>query len=136
MNLATGVDLLEIERLRRAIQRYGGRLLVRIFTPQELDCILGAETPDPQQAIAHVASLAARFAAKEAVAKALGTGIGPVTWREIEVLRGPAGEPLLHLYGDAQRLAQVRGLEVWSISLTHTATHALAFVVAQGRGSD
>ncbi len=132
MNLSTGVDLLEIERLRQAIQRHGARLLERVFTPEELACVLGERQPDPQQAIAHVASLAARFAAKEAVAKALGTGIGLVVWRDIEVLRGPAGEPLLRLHGEAQRLAQVRGLDTWSLSLTHTATHALAFVAALG----
>ena len=134
MNLSTGVDLLEIERLRQAIERHGLRLLERLFTPEELACLLGKETPDPQQALAHAASLAARFAAKEAVAKALGTGIGLVAWREIEVLRGPSGEPLLRLHGEAQRLAQARGLDTWSLSLTHTATHALAFVAALGEG--
>jgi holo-[acyl-carrier protein] synthase len=131
MNLATGVDLLEIERLRGAIQRHGMRLLERLFTREELACLLGEGQADPQQALAQAASLAARFAAKEAVAKALGTGIGAVAWQEIEVLRGPSGEPQLHLHGAAQRLAQARGLESWSLSLSHTDTHALAFVVAQ-----
>ena len=119
--LATGVDLIEIERVQSTIQRYGARFLERVFTPQEL-----AEVGN------NTASLAARFAAKEAVAKALGTGIGPIAWREIEILRGPARQPLLHLHGAAQKLASEMGFDVWSISLSHTQTHAIAVAVAIG----
>ncbi len=79
VRLATGVDLVDIERFREVVERHGDRFLLRVFTPQELDEV-GANTT----------SLAARFAAKEAVAKALGTGIGAISWREIEILRGPA----------------------------------------------
>lgn len=121
MPLSTGVDLVEIKRLEDAISRHGERFLKRIFTARELDEV-GQNT----------ASLAARFAAKEAVSKALGTGIGPVNWREIEILRGPARQPVLMLHGAAQRLADELRLTSWSLSLSHTATHAIAMVVAGG----
>lgn len=121
MPLSTGVDLVEIKRLEDAISRHGERFLKRIFTARELDEV-GQNT----------ASLAARFAAKEAVSKALGTGIGPVNWREIEILRGPARQPVLLLHGAAQRLADELHLTSWSLSLSHTATHAIAMVVAGG----
>ncbi len=121
MKIATGVDIIEIERMREAIQRHGERLLQRIFTPGEL-----ADTKS------HPASLAARFAAKEAVAKALGTGIGPVGWRDIEVLHGPAKQPILRLHGAAARLAAEQGLTQWAISLSHSQTEAIAMIVASG----
>ena len=120
--LATGVDLVEIDRFETTIQRYGDKFLERIYTPQELS-----------EAGASLASLAARFAAKEAVAKALGCGIGKVAWREIEVLRGPERQPLLALHGEASRLSQELGFEDWSISLSHSRTHAVAFVVGLGQ---
>ena len=120
-SLSAGVDLVEIERIRGVIDHHGARFLQRVFTPQELTEVKG-----------NYASLAARFAAKEAVAKALGTGIGLVAWKEIEILRGPARQPILHLHGAAQRLAQELGLQRWSISLSHSHAHALAFVVAMG----
>lgn len=119
--LRTGVDLIEVERIRQAIEKHGARFLARIYTPQELAQV-GERAP----------SLAARWAAKEAVAKALGTGIGDVEWVEIEILRGPNKEPVLHLHGNAQRLAEQHGLTNWSISLSHTHEHAIAMVVAQG----
>jgi holo-[acyl-carrier protein] synthase len=121
MILATGVDLIEIERLQRAISRHGERFLKRVFTPLEL-----------AEAGMNSASLAARFAAKEAVAKALGCGIGPVGWQEIEIRRGPARKPVLHLHGAAARLAYESGLQSWSISLSHSQSHAIAFVLAMG----
>lgn len=128
MQLASGVDLIEICRVRKALDRHGERFLSRVFTPLELEDL----GPEPA---AKAASLAARFAAKEAVAKALGTGIGQIGWLEIEIRRGPAGEPRLYLYGEAARLAQARGLQHWSVSLSHTAEHAVAFVVAAGTDS-
>ncbi|MBE9475286.1 MAG: holo-ACP synthase [Chloroflexi bacterium] len=121
MNLRTGVDLIEIERVEATIQRYGQRFLERIFTPREL-----AEVGE------NVASLAVRFAAKEATAKALGTGIGDVGWQEIEILRGPARQPNLYLHGRASDLAESLDLETWSLSLTHNKSHAIALVVAIG----
>lgn len=121
MNLRTGVDLIELERISQVIQRYGKRFLERVFTEQEL-AEVGEST----------ASLAVRFAAKEAVAKALGTGIGDVGWQEIEVLRGPARQPRLQLSGRAALLADQLELDQWSLSLTHNQSHAIALVVAIG----
>ena len=121
MKLACGVDILEIERMHSAIQRHGERLLRRIFTETEL-----AEVGD------NPASLAARFAAKEAVAKALGTGIGAVGWQEIEIRRGPARQPILELHGAARQLADELGLVNWAISLSHTQEQAIAMAVATG----
>lgn len=119
--LATGVDIVELARFQEAVERHGDRFLRRIFTDEELD-----------QAGPNPSSLAARFAAKEAVVKALCTGIGPVTWHEVQILRGPAREPVLRLSGEAERLAQAQGLKTWSLSLSHSVTTALAFVVALG----
>ena len=111
--------MIEIERLQDAVERFGQRFLERVFTPSEL-AEVGASP----------ASLAARFAAKEAVAKALGTGIGAVTWQEIEIVRCASRQPDLRLHGAAARLAAEQGLETWSLSLSHSLTHAIAVVVA------
>ena len=121
VHLRTGVDLIELERVESAIQRHGERFLARVFTPREL-----------QEVGDNIASLAGRFAAKEATAKALGTGIGDVGWQEIEILRDQARQPHLHLHGRASSLADELDLEVWSLSLSHTHTHAIALVVALG----
>jgi holo-[acyl-carrier protein] synthase len=121
MKLVTGIDLIEIERIEAAIARHGERFIGRVFTPGELADVGGLP-----------ASLAARFAAKEAAAKALGSGIGAVTWLEIEILRRPSGEPQLYLHGAAERLAQELGIQSWSISLSHTHEHAIAMVVGIG----
>lgn len=121
--LCTGVDMIEVERIAGAIDRHGERFTRRIYTTREL-ALFGRNT----------ASLAARWAAKEAVAKALGTGIGTVEWLEIEILRGPDKEPQLHLHGKAKALAEQKGLQAWSLSISHTHDHALAFVVAQRGG--
>ena len=120
--LRTGIDLIEIERVRSLLERYGRRFLERVFTPQEI-----AELSE------NAASLAGRFAVKEAVAKALGTGIGAVTWREIEILRGPRREPVLHLHGAAASLASELGLVEWAISISHSQTDAVGMVVAKGK---
>ena len=123
VRLATGIDLVDIERFKDVIERHGDRFLKRVFTRQELE-ELGA----------NITSLAGRFAAKEAVAKALGTGIGAIGWREVEILRGPRRQPLLHLHGEAMRLAGELCLQHWALSLSHTHTHAIASVVATGDG--
>jgi holo-[acyl-carrier protein] synthase len=120
-DLRTGVDLVEIGRFESAIRRHGTRFLDRVFTPQELDEVGKS-----------MASLAARFACKEATAKALGTGIGAIAWQEIEILRGPGREPVLCLHGAAASLAEELDLESWSISLSHTQFYAIAMVVALG----
>jgi holo-[acyl-carrier protein] synthase len=119
MRIHSGVDIVEVDRLDRAILRHGERLFDRFFTPQELIDSSG-----------HTPALAARFAAKEAVAKALGTGIGQVGWKEIEVINGPLRQPVLHLHGNAMLVAEKLGIESWSISLSHTHEHAMAIAVA------
>jgi holo-[acyl-carrier protein] synthase len=121
VKIASGIDLVEIERFQAALSRHGSRLLERIFTEAELE-----------EAGNQPASLAARFAAKEAVAKALGTGIGPVSWHEIEVRRGAARQPLLSLHGAAAQLSAELGLTHWSISLSHTDETAVAVAFAVG----
>src|SRR5512135_2158284 len=122
-SLRTGVDLIEIDRFISAYRRYDQRLLQRLFTSTEL-----VENGE------NMASLAARFAAKEAVTKAFGTGIGHITWHDIEICRGAKGEPILHLYGIAERTAADQHLDTWSISLSHSQNLAIAFVVAMSSG--
>lgn len=119
--LRTGVDMIEVERIRSAAERHGERFFERFYTPAER-----AHCGDRYPA------LAVRFAAKEAVAKALGTGIGDVRWVEIEIVHDDRGRPVLILHGAAADLAARLGLKEWSISLSHTHEHAVAFVVAMG----
>lgn len=118
MKLLTGVDLIEVDRLRDAIASHGDRFLHRIFTDAELD-----------ENVHKAESLAGRFAAKEAVAKAFGSGIGDVSWKEIEILRAESGQPLLALHGAAENKAREMKVVSWSLSISHTTSHALAFVV-------
>ncbi|MBZ0303087.1 MAG: holo-ACP synthase [Anaerolineae bacterium] len=115
-----GIDSIEIERVEAGIARLGERFLNRFFTPGEReDC---GDQPH---------RLAARLAAKEAVAKALGTGIGDVSWRDIEVrCNNPRGRPTLHLHGAAAAEAAELGLTEWDISLTHNRAYASAVAVA------
>ncbi len=123
--LRTGVDLIEIERIKRAVDQHGDRFLERVYT--------ATERQDCQQ---RVESLAARFAAKEAVAKALGTGIWRqgVEWVDIEIVRDPtSGAPSLLLHRAAADHAQHLGLTEWSVSLSHDRERAIAFVVAMTR---
>ena len=119
--LRTGIDLVEIARFAQALERHGERLLQRIFTPVERE-----------QCGGRVASLAARFAAKEAVAKALGTGIGAVRWVDIEVVSDARGAPHLRLHGEAARRAAALGVAAWAISLSHSRGCAVAVVVGEG----
>jgi holo-[acyl-carrier protein] synthase len=133
MMLVNGVDLIEIARVRRAAERWGTRFLQRVYTPVELaDC--GVEAGAPRYE-----SLAARWAAKEAAAKALGLGLSglaagevaeaPLRFHELEVVRGPAGRPELRLHGRAAAAAQALGLTHLALSLSHTHSHAVASVV-------
>jgi len=118
VNLRTGVDLIEISRVAEAIERHGDRFLNRVFTElEQRDC--GGR----------INSLAVRFAAKEAAAKALGCGIGDVSWLEIEVRSDARKAPYLVLSGTGEKLAQELGLKTWSVSLSHTESQAIAFVV-------
>jgi holo-[acyl-carrier protein] synthase len=126
MIVGTGIDLVEIDRVARSIERYGRRFLERVYTAQEI-----AYCERKRRNAAE--SYAARFAAKEAGAKALGTGMGfGVTWREIEVGREPAGRPLLLLHGRAAEIARAMGVERCSLSITHTRSEAMAMVILEG----
>ena len=117
--LRTGIDIIEISRIDQAILRHGHRFFDRFFTAREL-IDSGGRTP----------ALAARFAAKEAVAKALGCGIGDIGWKEIEILHDPRRRPEVVLHGAARQRADALGLREWSVSLSHTHEHAIALVVA------
>lgn len=121
MILRSGVDLIEISRIREALERHGERFLARVFTETE-----------QRECEGRVSSLAARFAAKEAVAKALGCGIGDVRWLDIEVRSNENNAPHLFLHGAGERMANELGLANWSVSLSHTENQAIAFVVAVG----
>ena len=117
--LRCGIDMIEISRVEDGIEKFGERFLNRFFTAGErADC-----KDEPHR-------LAARFAGKEAVAKALGTGIGMVGWRDIEIRGGEAGRPLLLLHGAAATTSAELGLTQWDISLTHTKTEASAVAIA------
>jgi holo-[acyl-carrier protein] synthase len=121
MKLSTGIDLIEIMRVEGAIKRHGDQFLERIYTPKEL-ALFGKS----------LESLAVRFAAKEAVVKALGCGIGAVSWLEIEILRDDMDAPVLVLHGNALQRATLLGYQNWSVSLSHTDLHAIALVVVIG----
>jgi holo-[acyl-carrier protein] synthase len=124
MLVSSGVDIVEVERIDRAIIRHGQRFFQRLYTSKEL-VDSGGRTP----------ALAARFAAKEAVAKALGTGIGDVGWTEIEIIKGSHEEPMLHLSGRAEEIARELMITAWSISLSHTHEHAVAIAIALRQAS-
>jgi len=116
--LATGVDIIEVERIQRSIDRFGDKMRNRIFTPQEQTYCAG-----------RITSLAGRYAIKEAVSKALGTGIGDINFTDIEVINDERGKPELFLHNNAKTLAIQQGLNQWSISISHTNTHAIGFAV-------
>jgi holo-[acyl-carrier protein] synthase len=117
---AVGIDIIEIERVADVIARHGDRFLDRIFTPDEVAFCRG-----------RVHEFAARFAAKEAVMKALGTGVRGVGWRDIEVLPNRRGKPLVFLYGRGAARAEAIELRGLEISLTHSKEFAIASVVGE-----
>jgi len=120
--LAIGVDLIEVERIKASMARYGDRFLTKIFTAAELTHCQG----QPHQ-------LAARFAAKEAVSKALGVGIqhaDGVGWLEIQVSADERGKPIAQLSGRAAARAQALGIHEIALSISHTREHAIAMVIA------
>jgi holo-[acyl-carrier protein] synthase len=123
-----GIDVVEIARVRRLMERWADRFLHRVFTEAEIAYALGRH--DPAQ------HLAARFAAKEATLKALGTGLSMgVRWREMEVRRGRGQPPRLTLSGRTAELGQVRGVRRLHVSLSHDAGLAVAQVLAEGDGA-
>lgn len=116
--LTTGVDIIEIDRIQRVLERWGDRFLRRIYTVEEASYCRG-----------RAQNLAARFAAKEAAMKALGTGLRGVGWRDIEVVRNEAGAPSLVLHGRARVRAEALGVRELALSLSHSRNYAVAFVV-------
>lgn len=117
--LSVGVDVCDIHRISRALDRWGQRFIRRIYTDAEVAYCRG-----------RVPELAARFAAKEAVSKALGTGMVGISWVEMEVLGDRRGKPQVTLSGRALERARHLGLSEWAVSLSHTDSVAVAFVVA------
>ena len=118
--LTTGVDIIEIHRIKQVLDRYGERFLNRLFTPNEIDYCRG-----------RAPNLAGRFAAKEATMKALGTGARGVSWKDIEVVRAHSGAPSVKLYGRAENRAERLHVVEISVSISHSREYAVAFVVAQ-----
>jgi len=124
--LTTGVDLVDIPRIERLAARYGERFLARVYSEVEVRFSRGRP-----------AELAARFAAKEAVSKALGVGVRILSpqgigWHDVETLNERSGKPYLRLHGRAAALAAKQGFTEWAISLSHDGGFAIAFVVAIG----
>ena len=116
--LIAGVDIIEIDRVKRVYERYGERFLRRIYTSREVAYCRGRA---PQ--------LASRFAAKEATMKALGTGVRGIRWRDIEVVRGRGQAPRIELHGTAKARAERIGLSQIAISLSHSKDFAVASVI-------
>jgi holo-[acyl-carrier protein] synthase len=117
-----GTDIVEIARIHEAVDRWGQGFLYRIYTDSEVN-----------QCGMRFASLAARFAGKEALIKALGTGNKGVSWREIEILSQPGGKPQVRLSGRTQREATSLGISEFSISLSHSEEYAIAFVLGESK---
>lgn len=117
--LIAGTDIIEVHRVERVAQLYGLRFIQRIYTDQEAAYCQG-----------RAAQLATRFAAKEAVMKALGTGIRGVRWRDIEVVRQKSQAPTIQLHGTALKRAKQLGIEHLAVALSHSEQYAVAFVVA------
>ena len=117
-----GIDIIEITRIEKAVSRWGEGFLHRVYT-------------DPELKLYHnkPSSLAARFAGKEAVIKALGPQTEGIRWREIEILSDSSGKPSVHLYGEAQNRADSLGLDKLAISLSHSKEYAIALVAGETR---
>ena len=125
MIVGTGIDLAEVDRIRQAVERYGQRFLERIYTPAEIAYV--------ERKANRFERYAARFAAKEAGMKAIGTGWRHgVRWQDFEVANLPSGRPTLRLHGEAERFAKRLGVQSVSLSLTHTAKEGMAFVILEG----
>jgi holo-[acyl-carrier protein] synthase len=124
MIVGTGVDLAEVHRIRESIERFGDRFTERIYTEREIAYV--------QKKVNRYERYAARFAAKEAGMKAIGTGWRRgIQWKDFEVANLPSGRPTLLLHGEAERIAQTMGVTAIHLSLTHTAENALAYVILE-----
>ncbi|MGQ9586406.1 MAG: holo-ACP synthase [Anaerolineae bacterium] len=119
--LAIGVDLVELARIQRLVDRFGDRFLQRVYTAEEQRYCAGK-----------IPQLGARFAAKEAISKALGTGVAGFCWTELEIVVDHQGQPGVRLHGAALERARALNLREFALSLSHSQDYAIAFVVAHG----
>lgn len=119
VNVAVGIDIIEVERVRQAFERHGERFLQRVFTATEI-----------QQCRGRATRLAGRFAAKEAISKALGTGMHGIGWRELEVVQLSSGRPSVRLHGNARRRAELLGLSAFDVSMADLQHFSIAIAVA------
>lgn len=125
MILGVGIDIIEVSRIQASYEKFGERFLKRILREHEIEYCLMHRNPAPH--------LAARFAAKEAVSKAFGTGIGSqLGWQDIEVRNESNGRPYIVLYGSGKELLEKRGARLVHISLSHTQNYAVAVAVLEG----
>jgi holo-[acyl-carrier protein] synthase len=125
MILGVGIDIIEVSRIAASHEKFGERFLNRILHPAEISYCLTHKTPAP--------FLAARFAAKEAISKAFGTGIGAqLGWKDMEIGRKESGEPFVILHGNGQKLLKERNARIVLISLSHTQAHATAMAILEG----
>lgn len=119
VNVAIGVDIIEVDRVRKVYERHAERFLMRVFTEIEV-----------RQCRGKIARLAGRFAAKEAISKALGTGLHGVAWREMEVVQLRSGRPSVRLHGNARERAELLGLTAFDVSIADLQTFSIAIAVA------
>lgn len=125
IRLTSGIDVIEIDRIAHAVERWADRFLQRVYTEGEIAYCRG-----------RAQSLAGRFAAKEATSKALGIGIRSISWRDVEILPDRRGKPHVHLHGKAADVAQWQMLEHFEVSITHSRTDAIAVVTAWGEAKE
>jgi len=124
MIIGTGIDIIEISRIRRAVERHGDRFLKRVFTAGELEYCLARRYPERH--------LAARFAVKEAALKALGTGVsGGILWRDVETSRDDSGKPVVGFHNVAADTLHALGATSAHVSISHTDHHAVALVIIE-----
>lgn len=124
MILGTGIDIIEVQRIETAHEKFGERFLRRILRPSELEYCLSHKAPGPH--------LAARFAGKEAISKAFGTGIGAkLGWQDIEICRKETGEPYVVMHDNGEKLLRDRGGRMVHLSLSHIAQHAAAMAILE-----
>src|SRR5207245_1193642 len=119
VNVAVGIDIIEVERVRKVFEHHGERFLKRVFTDIEI-----------AQCRGKVSRLAGRFAAKEAISKALGTGLHGVAWREMEIVQLRSGRPTVTLHGNAKRRAQLLGISAFDVSIADLKDFSIAVAVA------
>src|SRR5437667_10197987 len=128
MIIGIGIDIIEVARIQASYERFGERFLKRILHPNEISYCLSHRVPAPV--------LAARFAAKEAISKAFGTGIGAqLGWQDMEIGRKDSGEPFVILHEAGRKLLEARGGWAVLVSLSHTQAHAAAVAILEGQNS-